>query len=206
MIELIHPIKIYKTKYTGDLELLKQTVIPKLTDVFEKTRLNNQDSMRNKGLCSYNAVRDLQSWSELTHYVSFLKEHLNIYWKELNYDPDRGPGIAEMWANCYEPGSFIDIHNHSPITITASFYLQKPTNSGNIVFEHPLETLLKHQPINHKDINAYGSWFQTEVAVEEGDLVLFPGYLKHKTTPNLDLSNRIIIGANVLPVINTVQN
>lgn len=205
MIELIHPIKIYRTQYTGDLELLKNSIIPKLDAVFEKTRLNNQDSMRNDGLCSYNAVRDLHYWPELEHYIAFLKTHLDIYWKELNYDPSKPPNIVGMWANKYGPGSFIDLHNHSPITITASFYLSKPTNSGNIVFEHPSETILRHQPVAINDIASYGSWFQTEVAVNEGDLVLFPGYLKHKTTPNLDSSDRIIIGANVLPsVINNI--
>jgi len=199
MIDLIHPIKIYKTKYTNDLKLLQNSILPKLTTVFEKTQLNNQDSMRNNGLCSYNVVRDMHTWIEATPFVTFLKEHLNIYWQELNYDIARNPVIHEMWANRYQQGSFIDMHNHSPITITCSFYLQKSTNSGNIVFENPLETVLKHQPINHQDLDNYGKWFQTEVAVDEGDLVMFPGYLKHKTTPNLDSTDRIIIGANVVP-------
>lgn len=198
MIELIHPIKIYKTKYTGDLARLKSVVIPKLNEVFEKTKSNNQYSMRYDGLCSYNVVRNLNQWDELQPYMSFLKEHLDIYWKELGYNQRCKPNIVEMWANMYKQGSFIDAHNHSPIAITASFYLQKSCNSGNIVFEHPLETLLKHQPINYDDVDSYGTLFDKEVIVEEGDLVMFPGWLRHKTTPNLDNTDRIIIGANVI--------
>ncbi len=198
MIELIHPIKIYKTKYTGDLHSLMNSISSKLPDVFAKTKINNQDSMRNDGLCSYNAVRDMHKWPELTPYVNFLNHHLPIYWKELNYDINRCPSIFEMWANVYNPGSFIDAHNHSPITVTVSFYLKKPKLGGNLVFEHPLETLLKHQPIDYSNIDNYGSWFDQEIEVEEGDVVMFPGWLRHKTRPNLDTSNRIIIGANVV--------
>ncbi len=198
MIELIHPIKVYKTKYTGDLDTIINSIMPKLDSVFEQTKLNNQDSMRYDGLCSYNVVRDMHRWPELTPYVDFLNHHLQLYWKELNYDTSRPPSIFEMWANVYKQGSFIDAHNHSPITITVSFYLKKPAQGGNIVFEHPLETLLKHQPIDYKNIDNYGSWFDHTVEVEEGDVVMFPGWLRHKTTPNLDQSDRIIIGANIV--------
>ena len=198
MIESICPIKIYKTKYSGDLDSLKSILIPKLNPVFEKTKLNNQDSMRNNGLCSYNTVRDLHTWNELSQYTTFLNQHLLTYWNELNYDMKRQPTIFEMWANVYNEGDFIDFHNHSPIAITVSFYLKKPKNSGDIVFENPLETLLKHQPIDYSNIDNYGSWFSHKVNVEEGDVVMFPGYLKHKTTPNQSNDTRIIIGANVI--------
>ena len=91
--------------------------MPELDSVFEKTKLNNQDSMRHGGLCSYNAVRNLHTWPQLQSYVDFLKTHIDIYWKELNYDLNRQPQIFEMWANIYKHGSFIDIHNHSPIQL-----------------------------------------------------------------------------------------
>lgn len=201
MIELIHPVKIYKVHYDGDLEFLKSSVIPKLNDVFEKTKLNNQDSMRNGGLCSYNVVRELhRTIPELSSYISFLKHHLAIYWKELNYDNKKNPFILDVWANTYKTGSFIDMHNHSPIAITGSFYLQKTTNSGNIVFENPLDTVLRHQPVDTSNIDNYGSWFNKEITVNEGDLILFPGYLRHMTTPNLDTTDRIIIGINAVAI------
>lgn len=196
MIEHIFPVKIYKTQYTGKLEELKSTLIPKLDSVFEKTKLNNQGSMRG-GLCSYNAVRDLHSWPELSPYIDFLNKHLPIYWKELGYKKE--PVIAEMWANKYSQGSFIDTHNHSPITVTASFYLQKPVDSGNICFVNPLDTLLKYQPLEDLDNrNIYHKMFNYEVDVKEGDVVMFPGWLNHETQPNNSNLDRIIIGTNVV--------
>ena len=204
MIELIHPIKIYKTKFLGDITHLKSVVIPKLETVFKETKLNNQFSMRYDSLCSYNVIRNLHLWEELQPYVSFLNHHLEIYWKELRYNPQCRPNVIEMWANEYKYGSFIDAHNHSPIAITTSFYLKKSkSNSGNIVFEHPLETLLKHQPINFDD-DLYGTLFNKEIEVEEGDVVMFPGWLRHRTTTNLAHTDRIIIGANIMPKLATL--
>jgi ectoine hydroxylase-related dioxygenase (phytanoyl-CoA dioxygenase family) len=66
------------------------------------------------------------------------------------------------------------------------------------VFENPLEALLKHQPIKAlQDRNTYHTLFDHEVKVEAGDLVIFPGWLRHKTQVNSSNSDRIMIGANI---------
>jgi uncharacterized protein (TIGR02466 family) len=198
MIENLFPVKIYKTKYTSNFDELRNVILPKLESVFNATVSNNQGSMRG-GLCSYNVVRDLHLWPELYPYVNFLNAHLPVYWKELGYNSMIPPKIFEMWANKYTPHSFIDTHNHSPIPITISFYLQTNKDSGNIVFEHPNSTLLKHQPVHGlDDRNTYHTLFDHEIDIEEGDIIMFPGWLKHKTTPNVSKNDRIMIGANVV--------
>jgi uncharacterized protein (TIGR02466 family) len=198
MIENVFPIKIYRTSFNEDLEILKKIIIPNLSEVFDKTKHNNQGSMRGSGLCSYNVERKLHLLPEMNYLVSFINSHVKKYWNDLGYINSEKVGVFEMWANIYEPGSFIDIHNHSPIPMTASFYLQKDEGSGNIVFENPLETLLKHQPIDLTDRNNYHRLFNQELIINEGDLVIFPGWLKHSTLPNSSKNNRIIIGANIM--------
>jgi uncharacterized protein (TIGR02466 family) len=195
MIENIFAVSIYKTKYQGDIVELQNNVIPLLAPVFEETLKDNQGSMREGGLCSYNVARNLQSIPELKDFVDFLTEHTNIYWNHLGYSGS--PAIVEMWANRYSHGSFIDSHNHSPVPLTASFYLKKDKGSGNIVFEHPNEVILKHQPYSFDHRSSYHQLFDHELNVEEGDLVIFPSYIRHKTIPNQTLTDRIIIGANI---------
>jgi uncharacterized protein (TIGR02466 family) len=198
MIQDIFPTKIYKAKYQGDLHGLQDKVLPLLADVFSLTETDNQGSMRGDGLCSYNVKRDLFSWNELAEIKTFIQESANAYWSELGYRKDRHPYIVEMWANCYRGDSFIDAHNHAPAPLTASFYLKKPANSGNLVFEDPNATLLKHQPYDAiLKRESYHLLFEQELDVEEGDLVIFPGYLVHKTRPNMSQDERIIIGANI---------
>jgi uncharacterized protein (TIGR02466 family) len=194
MIENIFPLKIYKVSLGNDT--LLTTVDCLLEEFYEKTVCNNQGSMRNNGLCSYNAARHLHTISAFDHITSIINHHVNIYWKELGYD--HSPYIHEMWTNKYPPGAFIDAHNHAPMPATVTLYLKKEADSGNIVFEHPLEVLLKHQPFkNLQDRNLYHTLFDHELEVTTGDLVIFPGWLKHKTHINHSASDRIIIGANI---------
>jgi uncharacterized protein (TIGR02466 family) len=196
MIKNIFPIQFYKINNTELAHSLLKNLSPRLDEVWDQTNSNNQGSMRAGGLCSYNAVRDLHNWPETVDFCDFLNQHLEIYWKELDYHGH--PRIIEMWANRYTAGSWIEAHSHSPVVMTASFYLQKSAHSGNLVFEHPLTTLLKHQP--YKKVTQrqnYSDLFDHEVEVHAGDLVIFPGWLIHKTQPNNDKIDRIIVGANI---------
>lgn len=196
----IFPTLIHTTKYPGDITAVLQTLLPKMESWFEQTKSNNQGSMRGDGLCSYNVKRDLHTWPELKEIVDFINESASDYWKAIGYKHDMKPGVYEMWANKYSPGSFIDYHNHAPIHMTATLVLYRDEGAGNLVFENPLETLLKHQPYEVNAENFY-NLFEHEIEAVAGDLVIFPGYLKHKTRPNLSNSNRIMIGANVCNVI-----
>lgn len=196
----IFPTLIHTAKYTGNIDAVIQTILPKLEQWFEETKSNNQGSMRGNGLCSYNVKRDLHTWPELRELVDFINQSAQEYWKSIGYRNDMAPGIYEMWANKYETDSFIDYHNHAPIHMTATLILQKDKGAGNIVFENPLETLLKHQPYEVNANNFY-HLFEQEIEAEAGDLIIFPGYLKHKTRPNLSNGTRIMIGANICNVI-----
>jgi uncharacterized protein (TIGR02466 family) len=196
MIENIFPVQFYKTKYQGDVDQLYNSFKDILEVQFELTKTNNQGSMRYDGLCSYNASRNLHKLQEFNEVTEFISYHMFKFWEELGFN--KTPSVTEMWVNKYVPGSFIDTHNHAPILLTASFYLKKEKHAGNIIFEHPMETLLKFQP--HKllqDRDYYHTLFNHEVEVEPGDLVIFPGWLKHRTQPNNSSTDRIIIGANI---------
>jgi ectoine hydroxylase-related dioxygenase (phytanoyl-CoA dioxygenase family) len=81
--------------------------------------------------------------------------------------------------------------------VVGSFYLKKPPDSGGLCFENPMEILLKHQPLEKiykLERSNYDTMLDHEVNASEGDLVLFPGYLKHYTQPNQSNQDRIIIG------------
>jgi hypothetical protein len=79
--------------------------------------------------------------------------------------------------------------------ISGAFYVKKNENSSNIIFEHPLEIILKHQPVaGVRDRKKYFEFVEHEIEVNQGDLVLFPSYLRHKTRPFNDTEDRVIIG------------
>ena len=192
----LFPTKIYKTKYTGNLEELTQFLKPVLADSFEKAKTNNQIGMRGAGLSSFYVERNLHTLEITKPLVDFMNEHLASYWQDLKYKSTAVPTILHMWANNYEFGSNIDVHNHAPIPIVGVFYLDKEPGVANLVLENPNDILLNYQPIELGD-TAYKQ-FETEVDAESGDFVIFPGYIRHKTLPNTSSKDRIIIGINVV--------
>ena len=202
MIQNIFPIPIYKIKYSGDLGKLQQDVMPRLKEVFETSTADKQYYIQNNGISCFNTNRNLHLMPELSPYLEFLNEHINVYWKYLNYGGK--PQIVETWANRYATGSFVSFHNHSPIPIAVVFYLKKSKDSGNIVFGHPNEIILKHQPYSvlgaDFDSYSYPNLFDHELDVEDGDIVMFPGWVNHKTKINAASEDKIIIASNVVTV------
>jgi uncharacterized protein (TIGR02466 family) len=195
----IFPTLIYAAQYTGDITSLQDSLLPKVNLLYSDTKHDNQSSMRGNGICSYNHKKDLNLDPAFQLLVEFINHHANEYWKALKYNNLMKPAVYEMWANIYKNKSFIETHNHSPIHMTASFYLKHPANGGNIIFEHPNATLLKHQPYQVDQLRY--SAFEEVMPVTTGSLVIFPGYLNHRTQPNNSTDDRIIIGANVCNVI-----
>jgi uncharacterized protein (TIGR02466 family) len=195
MIKSLFPVQIYKTNNLSLAQLLLEKLTPKLETVWDQSKIKNQGSMRAGGLCSYDTIRDLHTWPETNDFCEFLKHHVQIFWKELDYYSN--PYIKEMWANRYVPGSWIEWHNHIPAVLSASFYLQQSPKSGNLVFKNPLDDLLRHQPFNNICKGDYYNSFENELEIKTGDLVIWPGWMSHRTLPNNDQFDRIMIGANI---------
>ena len=159
-------------------------------------RMHRQEFMRGNSTCSYNNMRHIHNMPEFKELTQCIEEHANTYWKELNYAPQ--PRVVEMWSNTYKTGSYIDIHNHAPTQVVGSFYLHQPDHGGNLCFEDPMVQVAKHQPYDIKGNDIYNSsYWQTELSVKTGDLVLWPGWLYHRTRPNSSDQDRIIIGINI---------
>ena len=196
----IFPTKIYHVSSDIDCQQMLNAVKDILASSYSNTETNNQVSMRGDGLCSYNVSRKLHHQNEFQTLIQFIEAHATTYWKDLGYMSAQRPVVFEMWTNVYKKNSFIDMHSHSPVQMTASFYLQQPAAGGNMALEHPMLQLMKHQPYDHDMIRYHSEFWEHDVAIKTGDLVLFPGYLNHRTRPNQSDQNRIIIGANLCGV------
>lgn len=198
MLYNLFPVKIFKRNYPGNLVDLQTRIIPQLTKIFDESTAHNQASMRNGGICSVNVHNNIHSQIDLSAITTFVEQAATDYWKELDY-VSATVKVNHAWANVYPPTAYIDIHNHIPAPIVASFYLKKPVDSGDLIFENPISTVLRYQPYKElNDPDGYVSAFDTTVEVSEGDVVLFPGWLMHKTQQNRSSENRIILGFNLL--------
>ena len=127
--------------------------------------------------------------------VEFIETQAKIYWDELGYYPDLYPKIYQSWITKYHHGGFIDKHDHIPASLSGVLYLSASPEQGNLVFENPLELWLRTQPYSAD--KRKGSFFEREIPVTTGDLIMFPAYLRHYTLPNRSQKDRIIMSFNL---------
>lgn len=166
--------KIYRTKYSKTAEL-RETVLDKLYDITNQP--NRAPGFINGGICSFHNLDEsgkrLHTWSEFSDLTIFMQEHLNEFSKMVNISATFD--FKGMWANRYPKGSSVIKHNHKLLggdnyLIASLFYLQKPENSGNLVVEGQ------------------------ELNIEEGDVVIFESFRDHWTTPNMNDTDKFVIG------------
>jgi len=112
-------------------------------------------------------------------------------WQELEYYQDQSPMIYQSWINVGGRGAFALPHVHYNAYLSAVVYIDSGPDQGNIVFESPLDMAMCHQPLSRKTER-----LRQEIAVKTGDVIIFPGWLKHYTTPNRTDRNRISFIAN----------
>lgn len=193
MIHNLFPIPISVVKPEIDLEKLK-SILYKIWEEHELLAENSRyDLMKGNSLTTHTVNKNLHNLPELKFLKDILLKHAEDYAKVLKYIVK--PEIVYMWSNLYKKGSSVETHNHAPMLITSTLYVKKPSDSSNIFFKHPLDLVLKYSPVHFTDDN-YIHLFEEEIELEEGDLVLFPGYLSHKTKPSMSDEDRITITAD----------
>jgi uncharacterized protein (TIGR02466 family) len=190
----LFPTIIYKNFYS-EVDNLKENLFPKLEKVFNEAKNHNNFSMRQGTLCSYNSNSYLHKEfpAETKHIVEFVEHCAKEYWTECNYHTELEPFVFQMWANSTPKGGYIDSHLHGNMPFTGVVYIDASSQQGNLVIENPMETVLMNQPISPTVSYPMGQ----EIEVKTGDLVMFPGYLRHSVKPNLSDQTRLIIAFNI---------
>ncbi len=188
----LFPFKIYKTRYENH-EWIKDNLFSKLDKAFEESISNNQHFQRDGNMCTYHVEPNInRKYAEETKdLIAFTEAAAKDYWKELDYFPGLEPFILEIWANKSPRGGYITSHLHLSLPFTAVYYVDASPEQGNIVFENPNDLLLSAQPVNYLE----GTYqFEHEINVQSGDLLIFPGYMKHRSKPNQTDRPRLILG------------
>lgn len=148
---------------------------------------------KNGGVSTYASNRMLHMNSAFEKLNELILYHVNLYWKILDINDGLKPAIDECWSNKHVKGSYTDLHSHSMHPIVVSFYLTAPKDSGNIVFVNPMEYAITHIPYNYPVEDK----INTSVYIKSGDVVMFPGWLRHKTEVSNSDEDRIVITYNI---------
>jgi uncharacterized protein (TIGR02466 family) len=98
--------------------------------------------------------------------------------------------ITNSWLNVHYKGGKTHAHNHSNTFMAAAAYLNMPENGGYFECKDPLEDLKGFYYHDTSD------WMWREIPVISGDVLIFPGWLKHRTQPNNSDEERWVLTTN----------
>jgi len=171
------------------------------TDKLEKelqvefSRSSNEVSSleKNGGISTYSTNCNLHLEEYAKSVSNIVLQHCEFYWKILDVDPRLKPRIDQCWSNIHYHDSLTLEHSHSLFPIVATLYLKAEKNSGDLVLINPMEYGLTHIPYGVPIENK----IETSIKISTGDLVLFPGWVRHKTKENLSGHPRIVMSFNI---------
>ena len=146
-------------------------------DLFEKQIRECGDVQHRKS----NVKAEMTHWL-LTKYESFRSLGIDIVVNHLPYlmRPTVDGSIFDwviiaLWGNIYHKGDYTVSHDHMPSPFSFTYYVKVPEGSAPLIFDDLGEI-----------------WHP-----KEGDLVLFPGHIKHSVPEHTIDKNRISIAGNL---------
>lgn len=87
---------------------------------------------------------------------------------------------SNSWVNFHGEGGTTELHHHGATVLTIAAYLQMPENGGYIQFRDPMEY---HKGFHMRKFDEE-KWIWKTVPAITGDVILFPGWIRHRTEPN----------------------
>ena len=138
------------------------------------------------------------TWPEFKEYYNFLQYVMGSICSEWGYDPNWQRQIEESWINVHPPGAWTGEHHHQNAMFATTAYLSKPKNSGEFLVRNPLEIYKKGEPTHPDYWNMQRYW--APINVDTNDILIFPGWVTHKTQKNHSEENRYILSSNAVSV------
>lgn len=184
-IFLFSPL-IWKFNYKFNLDILYPKISDILNSVKENSLLEKGDALSTVSLNK----NQPHTWPELADFQYWLGEKINGIRKEYEFIENHST-VQHSWVNKHlKLGETLE-HSHSHATFVVSCYISCPPGSGNIEFKDPLEYHKHNFPVIPE------TSFYREVSCETNDVIIFPGWLKHRTQPNQTNQERIVITFNI---------
>ena len=120
----------------------------------------------------------------------YLDERMNSIAKGLGLP---AVSLLNYWFNVNPPGAVNEAHNHQNALLVGNLYIQVPKDSGSIRFYRSGEASY-YVPKDAEYNDAIG--VQTDLTLEEKDVIIFMGWQKHSVLQNKSKEDRISLSFN----------
>jgi uncharacterized protein (TIGR02466 family) len=169
-------------------------------DIIKKYCLDLQSKDAGKFVTNYGGWQssDIRGYNkELSELIEQISHKMNHVKSILGLKNNVNISLGNYWININGKGGFNIPHVHPFSLVSAVYYVNVPKDSGKLVFENPIQ---QHDYVMKPDtvetfngINS-GYW---NVEPEQGELIIFPSWLRHWVEPNNTNENRISIAFNL---------
>jgi uncharacterized protein (TIGR02466 family) len=182
-------------------EQINSRLVPEVKSLFNRLdhkrvlsyrwKNNIQSALQTElGWSSFNE-HDISKDSKFDFFFEIINPIITDFFKQLQYVENWY--YTNAWCNVYPKNSYVPCHDHRGVHWSGVYYAQADTDCGELMLLDPKEYALSFEPENTMFRGNRISSF----APVPGKLIIFPGYLKHETDPNLSDRNRKIISFNI---------
>jgi uncharacterized protein (TIGR02466 family) len=195
MGESIHLWSPYIWKFEYEFNISE--LYPIIKQRFEHWSISKQSSILEDGdalstatLGVYDSELQPHNLECLQDYHIWLTKKIEYVWNKFKYNSPKSH-ISKSWFNIHNEGGKTLEHCHNRTDLVISAYIQAKPGCGNIEFRDPLE----YHKIGSQYNIEKNLW--KEVKIKSNDVLIFPGWLNHRTQPNLSNEERIVMTYNI---------
>jgi len=153
----------------------------------EHDREGQQWSKQNyrHGYTSYSSLSELFQVSSVFDLLrKKIDSHVQKYAQSLDVDLKQCPlEMTQMWINIMGHDSYHTSHLHPSSTVSGTYYVACPKDSGSIKFEDPRMQCFMGSAMRKTRAQQKNLRF-VSIQAKEGTVLLFESWLKHEVTPN----------------------
>ena len=193
-----HPY-IFKDHYDFNFPAVKDRVDEYIAQADSMTKAKKFDTLEKEGGVTTVVMSNMYPPHDWDHFHdfrdNFLYPRINEIWERWKLAP-LGKHISQSWINKHPRGAYTKEHHHQNVQVAVSCYLHVPEGSGRILMKNTMELQKQGEPLNYY---YYDSGYDfSPVDVKTGDVLFFPGWLKHKTEKSASDEDRYIMSLNIM--------
>lgn len=159
---------------------------------YQSRELQLNDTEADGGMSTAGHLNPPHEWDCNKDFMTWLMPKIEIALHE--WDCNYTDVIyTSSWSNLHNKHAHTLPHEHGATTLVVSAYVQAPIGSGNLEFE---QLLRERWVATSRKPKATIHDYWREVSIETNDVLLFPGWLTHKTQASQIDKDRITFTIN----------
>jgi hypothetical protein len=174
---MITPINPFRPLvWHGEFDFSKLNLMNKLE---QAVGISGDPYLREPNFSTTPAEIQPHTWPELRPYIDYINniaEKIAESWELFPLQRF----IASSHVNKIIKGKGLREHAHPGVDMVVTGYISAPVGGGNIEIRDPMEYQWQNLPINPQP---YQIW--KEIPVKTNSVLVFPGFVNHKTQPSI---------------------